>query len=118
MLMIRLSRIGKKKQPTFRLIVSEKTKDPWGRYLELLGNYNPRTKALNLKADRIKFWMSKGAQASDSVHNLLLKAGLIEGSKKKSVFLTLKRKAKIEGEKAKLAAAEKPAPEPKEEVKE
>jgi small subunit ribosomal protein S16 len=106
MLMIRLSRIGKKKQPTFRLIVSEKTKDPWGDYLELLGNYNPRTKAMNLKEDRIKHWLEKGAQPSDTVQNLLIKAGLSQGAKKKSVYLTKKRKAKIEGKKAKPATAE------------
>jgi small subunit ribosomal protein S16 len=74
----------------------------------LLGNYNPRNKAINLKTDRIKYWLSKGAQASDSVHNLLVKAGVTEGAKKKAVFLTKKRKAKMDSEKAKAQPAEAP----------
>ena len=110
MLTIRLSRIGKKKQPSFRLLISEKHKDPWGDYLELLGNFNPRSKELNLKAERIKYWLGKGAQVSNTVHNLLLKAGVISGKKKKAVFISKARKEKIAGEKAeqeKQATAEK-----------
>lgn len=95
MLTIRLSRTGKKKQPSYRLIVSEKTKDPWGRYLELLGNFNPRSKELNLKKERIEYWISKGAQMSNTVHNLLLKEGMATGKKKKSIKISNKRREKI-----------------------
>ena len=95
MLRIRLQRIGKKKQPTYRLIVSEKTKDTQAGSLEILGEYNPvRTeKVINLKEDRIKHWISVGAQPSNTVNNLLIKAGVIEGKAQKSVTITNKRKA-------------------------
>lgn len=102
MLTIRLSRIGKKKQPYYRIIILEKHKDPWGDYLELLGNYNPRTKEVNLKADRIKYWLSQGAQPSNTVHNLLLKEKVIEGDKKKSVKITKKKDGKKKAEKEKV----------------
>ncbi|MBU1037069.1 30S ribosomal protein S16 [Patescibacteria group bacterium] len=99
MLAIKLSRIGKRKQPTYRLIILEKHKDPQGNYLELLGNYNPRTKQINLQAERIKYWLSKGAQPSNTVHNILVKQGVIEGTKKRAVKITKKRKEKAAGEK-------------------
>jgi len=103
MLTIRFTRTGKKKQPQYRLIVSEKHKDPWGDYLELLGNYNPHTKEVNLKEDRIKHWLSVGAQTSNSVHNLLVKQGLIEGDRKKAVRISKKRTAKAEAKKKEAA---------------
>lgn len=83
MLEIRLSRIGKKKKPLFRLIISEKTKDTKGDFLELLGFYNPhtKTKLVNLKKERIQYWLSCGAQTSATVHNLLIKNGVIRGKK-------------------------------------
>lgn len=96
MVMIRFSRIGKKKQVFFRLIVSDKAKDTQGHYLELVGNYNPHTKQAVLKADRIKYWIGVGAQLSNSVNNLLVKEGIIEAKKMKSVNITKKRHEKIE----------------------
>lgn len=86
MLAIRLTRVGKKKQPTFRLVVQDKQKDPWGKAVEIVGNYNARTspKTVALKADRIKYWMSMGAQPSPSVHNILVDAKVIEGEKVKA----------------------------------
>lgn len=85
MLMIRLSRTGKNKEPHFRLIVSEKTKDPWGKYLEILGYYNPRTNpaVFDVKEERVKYWISKGAQLSDTVHNMLVDKKVITKSKRK-----------------------------------
>jgi len=120
MLTIRLSRTGKKGQPSYRLIVSEKARDPWGKYLELLGNFNPRTKELNAKKDRIEYWISKGAQMSPTANNILLKAGIVTGKKQKSVNISKTRaakmnkvkedaKAKVEAEAAKKAAAEEAA---------
>ncbi|MDF1549736.1 MAG: 30S ribosomal protein S16 [Bacteroidales bacterium] len=73
MLAIKLSRFGKKKQPTYRIVVLEKNKDPWGDYLENLGHYNPRSKEITLNAERIKYWISQGAQPSDTIHNILVK---------------------------------------------
>ena len=81
MLVIRLSRMGKKKHPLFRVIISEKTKDTVGDYLELLGNYNPHTNKAELKADRIQYWLSKGAQPSGTVHNLLIDHKIISGER-------------------------------------
>lgn len=78
MLVIRLSRVGKKGHATFRLIVSEKARSPKSSFLELLGSYDPHTHQASLKADRIKHWLSQGAQASDTVHNLLVKEKVVE----------------------------------------
>ncbi len=87
MLTIRLSRMGKKKRPTYRLIVSEKARDPWGRTTEILGHYDPRTKKAEFKKDRIAYWLSKGAQVSDTVWNLFLPMGLVQGKKRKVVAM-------------------------------
>ncbi len=97
MITIRLSRVGKKKQPSYRLIVSEKSKDPWGRFIENLGTYNPLVKPANIKfnADRIKYWISKGAQTSNTVWNLLIDQGLVTGEKRKKLKISKKRKEKI-----------------------
>ena len=83
MLVIRLSRVGKKKQPTYRVVVQEKQRDPWGTSVEIIGNYNPRTEpsTLNLKEDRVKHWLERGAQPSPTVHNLLVDIGLVKGPK-------------------------------------
>lgn len=107
MLVIRLTRIGKKKQPSYRLVVQDKTKDPWGKALDIVGNYNPRTtpKTLVLKEDRIKEWMSKGAQPSPTVHNLLVNAKVITGEKVKATTGDVKNAHKKEGEKPAAAAA-------------
>lgn len=84
MLTIRLSRIGKKNKPMYRLIIAEKARDPHGRALEILGSYNPYTKELKAKNDRIKYWLSKGSQTSPTVNNLLIDKGVIEGKKVKA----------------------------------
>jgi len=83
MLMIRLSRVGKKKQPEYRLIVSEKQKDPWGDFLEQVGFFNPRSNppTVNFKTERIQYWLSKGAQVSNTVKNLLIEQNIIPGKK-------------------------------------
>ena len=97
MLTIRLSRVGKKKQPSYRLIVSEKARDPWGKFLENLGTYNPRTNPSTsvFNVERINYWISKGAQTSDTVRNLLIDQKIIEGEKVRKVKISIRRKAKI-----------------------
>lgn len=108
MLSIRLSRIGKKKQPHYRIVVLPHTKDPWGDYIELLGSYNPRSKEVTLKKERIEYWISVGAQPSDTVHNILVSEGVIKADKRKASNLGKKFKAKMKDEeekKAKEAAA-------------
>ncbi len=86
MLTIRLSRVGKKKLPSYRLIVSEKARDPWGTHLEILGQYDPMAKPRKIafNADRIKYWISKGAQTSATVRNMLIDLKIIEGEKVKA----------------------------------
>jgi small subunit ribosomal protein S16 len=75
-LMIRLARIGARKQPYYRVVVIEKERARNGRALEIVGLYNPRTSpaTVDLKRDRIDYWVSKGAQLSDTVGRLLAKA--------------------------------------------
>ncbi|MFA5935611.1 MAG: 30S ribosomal protein S16 [Patescibacteria group bacterium] len=97
MLTLRLSRVGKRKQPIYRLIVSEKGRDPWGRALEILGNYNPRTNpaTVTFNAERVKHWLSKGAQASDTVWNLLSDLKIVDGPKRLKVKISKRRKEKL-----------------------
>ena len=113
MLTIRLSRVGKNKQPSYRLIVSEKARDPWGKYLENVGFYNPRSNPPEIKfnAERIKYWMSKGAQLSDTVNNLLIGQKIISGDKRKIIKLSKRRKVKLEEKKKKNAPPPVVAPE-------
>ena len=81
--MIRLQRIGKKKQPQFRVAVSDKRKDLFGPQLEILGHYNPiaKPKIIMLNGERIKHWLALGAQSSATVHNLLVSQGVIQAKK-------------------------------------
>ena len=81
MLAIKLARRGKKNQPFFRLIVQEKSKDPFGAFLENLGHWDPRAKKGEFHKERIVYWISKGAQPTPSVNNLLINQGVIEGKK-------------------------------------
>jgi len=117
MLTIRLSRFGKKKKPMYRLIISEKTKDPYGKALEFLGSYNPFTKELIVKKDRIEHWLANGSGMSATVNNLLLEKGIIKGDKVKAS--TAKSKKKGGSEEAKPAEAPKESSDAKatEEVK-
>lgn len=73
MLTIRMRRQGAKKRPFFRLVVTESHTARDGRALEVLGHYNPTTdpETLQLKRDRLGFWLAKGAQPSDTVRTLL-----------------------------------------------
>lgn len=98
MLTIRLTRVGKKKQPSYRFIVSEKARDPWGKALEILGTYNPLTNpaGLELNKERILYWISKGAQCSETVNNLLIEQKVIEGTKAKLNSLSVRHKARLE----------------------
>jgi small subunit ribosomal protein S16 len=86
MLMIRFQRIGRTNDPAFRIAVLEKASGPKaGKYVDLVGTYNPKTKAVTLKPDAIKDWMAKGAQVSPSLHNLLVKEGVVVGAKSAKV---------------------------------
>ena len=73
MLAIRLARIGKKKHPFYRVVVMEKTRPRNGRFVEIVGTYDPLKKPalVQLNAERVQYWLSKGAQPSDTVRSLL-----------------------------------------------
>jgi small subunit ribosomal protein S16 len=89
MLMIRLQRVGKKKQPSYRFIVSDKLHDTQSKNVEVLGIYNPmvKPKVIELKKERVEYWLKVGAQMSSTVNNLFITQGIIkDGKKKKSVF--------------------------------
>ncbi len=113
--MIRFQRIGRKNDAAFRIAVLEKTAGPKaGSYVDLVGTYNPKTKATTLKPDAIKDWMKKGAQVSPSVHNLLVSQGVIEGVKTAKVVKQSElgkniAKKKAEEEAAAAKAAEEKA---------
>ena len=82
MLKIRLKRVGRKHDPSFRIVVTEKHLGPKsGKYIENVGFYNVLKGDKNLNGERIKYWISKGAQVSNTVHNLLITEGVIEGKK-------------------------------------
>lgn len=107
MLSIRLTRVGKKKQPMYRFVIMDKRKDPWGKSLEILGSRNPRTKETVINVERMKYWISKGAEASNSVWNILLDQKIVEGKKRNVSHLTDKRRKAMDEEKAKAAEAAK-----------
>lgn len=117
MLVIRLFRTGKKNQPSFKIVVTDKRRKPRaGRYIEEVGFWSPLTKEKVLRGERIKYWLSVGAKPSATVHNLLISEKIIEGKK-----IPVHKKAKIKEEKptepAVPAPEVKPAPEaPKEEA--
>ena len=73
MLTKRLARIGKKKHPFYRVVVTEKTRPRNGRFVEILGTYDPQKKpaAVQLDNERVQYWLGKGAQPSDTVRSLI-----------------------------------------------
>jgi small subunit ribosomal protein S16 len=82
MLMIRFQRTGRTNDPSFRIACLEKERAAKaGNIVELLGTYNPRSKALTLNEERVKHWIAQGAQPTDSIRNLLINKGVIEGKK-------------------------------------
>lgn len=82
MLRLRFLRVGRKNDPSFRLVVAPRTMAPsGGQFLDIVGFYNPRTKQRQLKEERIKYWLGRGVQPSDSVHNMLISAGILKGQK-------------------------------------
>jgi len=72
-LTIRLARIGKKKHPFYRVVVTEKTRPRNGRFVEIVGTYDPSKKpaAVDLNRERVDYWIGKGAQPSDTVRSFL-----------------------------------------------
>jgi len=82
MLKIRLRRVGAKKQPSYRVVVADSRSPQKGRFVEIVGFYNPRTEppTVELKEERLRYWLSQGAQPTDAVLRLLEKQGLVDGT--------------------------------------
>ena len=114
MLMIRYQLVGKKHDHSFRIILTEKRTSPHGKMQERLGFYNPKTKEVNLEKERIAYWITKGAQASDSVWNLFVKNGVVKGTKKYIPSAQYKPKAPVvEEKKEDVTPKKEEAPSPK-----
>jgi small subunit ribosomal protein S16 len=114
MLKIRLQRVGRKNIPIFRVLVTDsKNSTKSGKFLEILGSYNPVSKIKEINSDRVKYWISQGAQLTGTVHNFLVDKKII--SDKKINVLPAKKSIPKKKE-AKNAPAEKkaetPAPTP------
>ncbi len=112
--MIRFQRIGRTNDPAFRIVVVEKERAAkTGRIFEQVGTYNPHSKVMTLKADEVKMHIKNGAQVSDSLKNLLITKGVLEGKK---INVLPKRRPIKKEEVAAVPAAEAPkAEEPVEE---
>jgi len=132
MLSIRLSRVGKRGAPVYRVIVIPKHNDPWAPATEILGHFNPRRQPheLVLNVERVKYWIEKGAEVSDTMWNLLIDEKIVEGKKRNVTTISGTRAKKLEdkaaqakekaeaaavkakeAQEAAKAAAEAPAPE-------
>lgn len=83
MLAIKLRKIGKKHQASFRIVVAEKRSKLQGRYVEDLGWMNPRAEdGVEINKERALYWIQQGAKPTDTVYNLLVSKGVVAGAKK------------------------------------
>ncbi|MBU4480098.1 30S ribosomal protein S16 [Patescibacteria group bacterium] len=105
MLKIRLQRVGRKHDPSFRIVLTDsKNSSKSGNFLEVLGNYDPRKNVRKIiSGDRVKELIGQGAQVSDTVHNILVSEKVIEGNK----INVLPKKSPVVNEKAVAEAKEK-----------
>src|SRR5258708_4483494 len=104
MVRIRLRRVGLKKQPSYRIVIADRESPRDGRYIEIIGHYNPRTEpiTMELKEDRALYWLSVGAQPSEPVERILVKLGTrarLERMSKGEAVETLVAEAAAEKEK-------------------
>jgi len=103
MVRIRLRRVGRKKQPSYRIVVADSRSPRDGRYIEIIGFYNPRTEpaTMTLKEDRALYWLQNGAQPSEAVQRILNKLGTtarLERLRKGEALETLVAEAEAEAE--------------------
>jgi len=106
MLKVRLQRVGKRNDPSFRVVVTDsQNAAKSGKFLEVVGSYDPRKNSKQIDKDKIKHWISVGAQVSDTVHNILVAEKVIDGKK----INVLPKKTPIKKE---TAEEEKPASKP------
>jgi len=126
MLKIRLQRVGRKNDSSFRVVVTDSKRGPKsGDNVELLGSYSPHSNDIQIDGDRVKHWMSVGAQVSDTMRNLLIREKIIEGKKvnvlpKKNPIVKEATEEEKKAEEAKEETSQEKVEEgtPKEEVKE
>lgn len=117
MLMLRLQRIGRRNEPHYKIVVIEKTKGPKSqKYVDIVGSYNPKMGTVQMDEDKVKKHLSHGVQPSDTVYNMLVTKGLIEGRKKnvlpkKSPVIDEEKIAREKEEAEAKAQAEKEAKE-------
>jgi small subunit ribosomal protein S16 len=114
MLMMRLQRVGRKNDPSFRIVVTDKrTGVKSDKHVDRLGSYNPKMNHVQIDGEKAKEWLAKGVQPSDTLHNILVSQKIIEGKKKnvlpkKSPIIDeAKIKAEAEAAAAKVAAEAK-----------
>ncbi len=95
MVKMRLLRMGDKKNPIYRIVVVDSRKAATGEYIDCVGHYRPTCDPveLDVKADLAKDWLAKGVQPTETVKNLLVKAGVVEQSKKLSPSKTKGKKS-------------------------
>tara|TARA_Y100000310_G_scaffold273705_1_gene289346 strand:- start:31840 stop:32319 length:480 start_codon:yes stop_codon:yes gene_type:complete len=94
-----MQRIGRKHDPAFRVIVTESTRGPKsGDFIERVGHYHAKTGDKSLNKERISYWMEKGAKPSDTVHNFLVDAKIVQGPKKNVLPPKKEKKESVEGE--------------------
>ena len=111
MLSIRFQRLGHNKQPFFRIIVQEKSKNPHSSVQEILGSYDPRAKKLEIDIEKTKKLLAQGAELSATLNNLLINQGLLTGTKKKIVKIKKTKQAEMAAaQKAATEAVNAPAP--------
>ena len=111
MLRIRLQRVGRRHEPSFRIVLTEsKNSTKSGRIKEILGSYDPRFDNPQIKADRVRYWIGVGARPTDTMHNILVSKKVIAG-KKINVLPKKKPLAKAEEVKSNESVAETKIPE-------
>jgi|SRR3989344_2892611 len=82
MLKIRLQRVGRVHEPSFRLVLTDsKNSTKSGRFKEILGSYDPRQSRDTINTERVKYWLSRGANPTDTIHNLLVRHKVISAKK-------------------------------------
>ena len=108
MLMMRLQRVGRKNDPSYRIVVTDKrTGVKSDKHVDRLGSYNPKMDHIQLDVEKAKEWLAKGVQPSDTMHNILVSQKVIEGKK----INVLPKKSPIINEDAATEAEETPATE-------
>ena len=96
MVKIRLTRMGDKKSPFYRIIVADSRAPRDGKFIDIVGTYNPLTEPAEIKidAEKAKQWINNGAQPTDTVKGLLVQAGVMEAGKKAPAKTKVQKKKK------------------------